>query len=344
MACTLLASCEPSDNAVGDGDVDLAAVPGAADQATLTATGSTFVANLVSAWAEQYGRVAPGVTIAYEAANSPAGIEALEAGSVDFATSDLPLTDLQQLVLGGSDDLAQVPWAAGAIAIVYNLPGVEDLRLTPGAIAAIFSGAVVRWDDAGIQRDNPDVALPGQPISVVHRADPSGTTALFTTFLRETTGWRIGTGDAIDWPRGRGVVGSAGVAAAVAGTEGAIGYVQLSYARDEGLGVARLRNEAGEFLAPTVQAVEAALAAASQRRFQATYDLYFLPASPGSYALSTVSYLLYRRDLEDPATALALRHFAEWALAEGQRIAELHGYVPVPLSIRKAAAEVVLGP
>lgn len=344
LALTVLAGCTggPSDNALGDGGVDLAAVPGASDEAVLVGAGSSFVANLLSAWAARYRDLAPGVTIDYDALGSPAGVEALTAGSVDFATSDVPLTDLEEVVLGGSTTIYQVPWAAGAIGVAFNLPGVEDLRLTPATVAALFTGDIVRWDDPRLARDNPGVSLPDLAVSVFHRSDPSATTRLFTTFLRETARWGRGTGDQVDWPVGQGAPGSVGVARGVESTRGGVGYVQVSYAQERGLGVAQLRNEAGRFVAPTPDAVQAALAAATKRRFRATYGLFFLPASPASYALSTVTYVLYRRDME-PDKSVAMRHLVEWSLSEGQRMAELSGYVPLPQFIAKVAAEALIG-
>ena len=299
---------------------------------------------MLAAWSAQYRRSVPDVEIDYDAAGSPQGVEALVAGTVDFAATDVPLTGLEEVLLGGSATLVQVPWVAGAIGVVYNLPGVEELGLSPGTVAGIFAGDIVRWDDPEIRRDNPEATLPGVPIRVFHRSEPSSTTLLFTTYLRETVRWSAGTAAQIDWPVGQGVEGSAGVAAAVAGTEGAVGYVQTSFATARALGVARLRNQAGNYVAASPESVRAALAAATQRRFRATFDLYFLPDSPASYPLSTVSYVLYRRDLEDPAKQAAMRHFVEWVLGEGQRLAELEGYAPLPLFIRKVAAEALLGP
>lgn len=338
QASLALTACGEPSNIVGPASLDLAAAPGADDEASLVGAGSTFVTNLLAGWSEQYLRVAPGVTIAYDAAGSPEGVSRLRERSVDFATSDLPLTDLEEVYVGGSAQVTQVPWAAGAIGVLYNLPGVGGLRLTPQVVAGIFSGSVQRWNAEVIRADNPAADLPNLAIQVVHRSDASATTALFTRYLKEAGGSRLPAGPTISWPRGTGAQGSAGVAAGVARTEGAIGYAQVSYAAPAELDVALLRNRSGAFVAPTPDAVAAALAAAETDRFEPTLSLYFLADSPGSYPLSTVSYLLYRRDLEDPAKAAAMRHFADWALGEGQRSAESLGYAPVPLAIRRLAS------
>lgn len=343
---SLPVACSGSGSRSGPGPgFDLAALPGAGDEARLVGAGSTFVANLVRGWSEQYSASVPGVRVEYEPVGSPAAVKRLRDRSVDFATSDLPLTDLQEVLLGGSEEIAQVPWAAGAIAIVYNLGGIDELRLRPDVLAAILTGQIQRWNDPAIRADNPRVSLPNLAIQVVHRSDPSGTTALFSAYMKAAApdSWGLLTGTTVNWPRGIGAEGSAALAAAVARNPGAIGYAQLSYAGPAGLGVARLQNRAGRFVAPTTAGVQAALAAAEGRRFEATFDLYFLTEAPSAYPLSTVSYLLYRRDLDDPAKAVALRHFAEWALGEGQRSAERLGYAPVPLAIAIPALAVLQG-
>lgn len=248
--------------------------------------------------------------------------------------------------MGGSQAVAQVPWAAGAIAVVYNLPGVDELRLSPDVLAAILTGSLRRWTAEPIRAQNPGAALPDRAIEVVRRADPSGTTAVLGAFLSATAPdiWGLGASSAPAWPAGRGATGSEGVAAAVAATPGAIGYVQLAHARRAGLGVALVRNSAGRFVAPTTGAVEAALGHAQRRRHEAVFDLHFTSESAAAYPLSTLSYLLYRRDLGDAAKATAMRHFVDWALAEGQRSAETLGYVPVPQRIRGPAAAAVQQP
>lgn len=343
---TLTAACGGPGPALGGGPVDLAAAPGAADAARLTGAGSTFVAPLVAAWAAQYQGVGPGVQIRYEPVGSPAGVDRLRRRDVEFAASDVPLTDLQEVLLGGSRAVAQVPWAAGAVAIVYHLPGVDELRLTPAVVAAIFSGSIRRWNAEALRADNPARALPDLAIEVVRRSDPSGTTAILGSFLQATAPevWGLGAESALSWPVGRGVAGSTGMVDAVAQRPGSIGYVALGHARRDGVGVALLQNRAGRFVAPSQGSVEAALGSASLRPRQTTLDLHFTTESISAYPLSTVSYLLYRRDLVDPARAMAMRHFADWVLSEGQRSAAALGYLPVPQRLRAPAAAALQQP
>jgi phosphate transport system substrate-binding protein len=297
---------------------------------------------LLRAWIERYKAVAPNVTIDYEAAGSAAALDRLEAGEGDFFASEVPLSEVTEAILGGSEEVVQVPWAAGPIVLAYNLSGVEQLRLSPDVVAGIFTGRIQRWDDASIQLDNPDVRLPNVAVVPVYRSDSSGTTNIFTSYLRAAAGgWEQGSGFNVRFPRGQGAQGSEGVVAAVKRNPGAIGYLSPAHARQEGLGVALLGNRAGRFLAPTPDAVNAALAAATGRPFGTTVKLLFTPDSPGAYPLATVSYLLFPRKMADPAKAAALRHFAAWALAQGQRVAEQLGYVPVPRQLQiPALAEV----
>jgi phosphate transport system substrate-binding protein len=309
------------------------------DQATLGGSGSTFVEPLVRAWAERYKAVAPNVAIEYTGTNSPAGVEGLVAGEGDFWTSDTPLTELEEATNGGTGAYLQLPWAAGAIAIPYNLPEVPDLRLRPETLAAIFSGKVVRWDDPAVRSDNEGVRLPNSLIQVFHRSDPSGTTYVLSSYFHSVAdvAWGLPAAKTIRWVRGTGVAGSSGVVSAVRRTPGAIGYVQLSHAREASLPVARLGNRAGHYQAPTPDAVTAALDTASLRRHSTVVRLNFRTDSPGAYPLATVSYLMFPRAGQDPAKAQALRHFASWAMTEGQRITEPLGYAPVPRQFRVEA-------
>ncbi len=300
------------------------------DAATLAGSGSTFVEPLLRAWTERYKGVAPGVTINYEATGSGAAVDGLKEGGADFFASDVPLSEIDEATLGGSDEVVQVPWAAGAIALAYNLPDVGALRLSPEVLAAIFGGRIVRWDDAAIQADNPGVRLPSLGIQVVFRSDSSGSTYVFTSFLAEAAGWERGLDFSVRFPRGQGVRGSEAVAAAVERTAGSIGYVSAAHARQAGVSIALLGNRAGRFVAPTPEAVGAALAGAQVRAYGTTARLALTPDAPGAYPLATLSYLMFPRKMADPAKAIALRHFGAWAMSEGQRLAEPLGYTQLP--------------
>lgn len=334
LALLALAAChgDPPNTTPLNGPV---VAPAARDEATLTGAGSTFVEPLLRQWIDGYKGVAPGVTVNYEGIDSGAARDRLQAGEGQFVASDVPMSDVEVATSGGGQDIVQIPWASGAIAVAYNLPDVDQLRLSPETLAGIYAGRVLKWNDAAVRADNPGVTLPNLSITVVYRSDPSGTTQVFTGYLEAASygNWGLGVGLTGHFPRGQGASGSGGVASAVKKTSGAIGYLGLAHAKAGSLPVALLANRARRFVGPTAQAVNAALTAADVRPFSTVAQLYFVPASPGAYPLATFSYLIYRRDQLDPGEATALRHFAAWALTAGQRQAEPLGYVPVPQNL-----------
>jgi phosphate transport system substrate-binding protein len=340
-ALVATAACGTDDNSerLSRGRTGGAPVAGADDRATLSGAGATFPATLVQEWIKHYSVLAPRVTVNYQPIGSGAGIQQLTSRTVDFAGSDVPLKESEVAATGGPGAVIQVPWTAGGVAVEYNLPGVKELRLSPKALAGIFAGHVTRWNDPAIKADNPDAPLPASGIQVVHRSDGSGTTNVFTDYLKAAAPdiWTFPSGK--DWPAGTagtGAKGSDGVTAAVKPSIGAIGYAEPSYPKQAGLGVALLRNEAGRFVGPTADAVSAALAAATTRP-DGTLKLNFTPASPEAYPISSASYLMFYASAPDAEKDAALRHFAAWALTEGQRFAEALDYAPLPASVQTAA-------
>jgi phosphate transport system substrate-binding protein len=333
----LAGACGTDDNTAKTIGRRPAATPGAGrnDSATLAGAGSTFVATIVQEWIKQYGPQAPGVTVNYQPVGSGAGIQQLSSKTVDFAGSDVPLKDSEVAATGGPGAVVEIPWTAGGLAVEYNLPGVKDLRLSPVALAGIFAGSVTRWNDPAIKSDNPGAALPATGISVVHRSDGSGTTQVFTDFLRAAAPelWAFPSGK--DWPAGTagtGAKGSDGVTASVKQTAGSIGYSEVSFPKQAGLGVALVGNKAGTFLGPAAKAVSAALAEATVNT-DGTLKLNYTPAGAGAYPISTTSYLLFYRAGADAARDVALRHFAEWVLTDGQGLAESIDYAPLPANV-----------
>ena len=335
------AACGTDDNSerLTRGRSGGAPVPGASDRATLSGAGATFPATLVQEWIKHYAGLAPGVTVNYQPIGSGAGIQQLTSRTVDFAGSDVPLKESEVAASGGPGAVVQVPWTAGGVAVEYNLPGVDDLRLTAKALAGIFAGQITRWNDPAIKADNPGAALPAAGIQVVHRSDGSGTTNVFTDYLKAVAPeiWTFPSGK--DWPAGTagtGAKGSDGVTAAVRQSIGAIGYAEPSYPKQAGLGVALLKNEAGRFVGPTAKAVSAALAAATTRP-DGTLKLNFVPVNPDAYPISSASYLMFYAAAPDAAKDTALRNFAAWALTDGQAFAEALDYAPLPESVQTSA-------
>jgi len=334
-------ACGTDDNSarLSAGRPSASPVAGADDSATLSGAGATFPATLVQEWIKQYRTLAPGVTINYQPIGSGAGIQQLTSKTVDFAGSDVPLKDSEVAATGGPGTVVQVPWTAGGVAVEYNLPGIAGLRLTPAAMAGIFAGTITRWNDPAIKAENPDAPLPGSGIQVVHRSDGSGTTQVFTDYLKAVAPqvWTFPSGK--DWPSGTagtGAKGSDGVTAAVKQSVGAIGYSEPSYPKQAQLGIATVRNESGRFVAPEAVAVSAALAAATVNP-DGSLKLNFAPMSPVAYPISSTSYLMFHRSGSDPAKETALKHFAAWALSEGQELAEGLDYAPLPEPVQVTA-------
>ena len=316
---------------------------GAGDQATLSGAGATFPATIIQEWIKQYKAVAPGVTLNYQPVGSGAGIQQLTSRTVDFAGSDVALKPSEQAATGGAGNVVQVPWTAGGLAVEYNLPDVKALRLSPNALAGIFAGRISRWDDPAVRADNPGARLPAKGIQVVHRSDGSGTTQVFTEYLKAASPgiWSFPIGK--DWPAGTagtGAKGSDGVTAAVKQSTGAIGYAELSFPRQAGLGVATVRNKAGQYVAPTAPGMSAALGSAI-RKPDGTLVPDYTPEGAGAYPISTTSYLMFYASGADDTKTAALEHFAAWALTEGQRLAEALDYAPLPQSIAGPALAAV---
>jgi phosphate transport system substrate-binding protein len=306
---------------------------GADDRAAFAGAGSTFAATMVDEWVRIYRTHAPGVDIRYDPIGSGAGIARLVSGRSDFAFSEVPMT-VEEQRLAGWDQTVQVPVVGGAVAVVYNLPGVEGIRLSGDTLARIFSGAISRWDNAEIKRDNPGAQLPAIAVIPVHRAEASGTTLAFSRYLA-TAGrdvWAQGAGTSVVWPTGKEAVGTAGVVAAVGASRGAVGYAAAGPARTARLQLADLRNPAGAFLAPTAVAVDAALIAASGVEEDLTLTVPDRQESPTAYPITVISHLVFRVGLPSDKDA-ALRHFAEWILTEGQRSAARLGFAPLPLPL-----------
>ena len=337
----LTTACGTDDNSarLARGRAPRAAVAGVNDRATLSGAGATFPATLVQEWIKEYRPLAPGVTLNYQPIGSGAGIQQLTSRTVDFAGSDVPLKASEVAATGGPGAVVQVPWTAGGVAVEYNLPGVEDLRLTPTTLAGMFAGRITRWNDPAVKAENPGARLPAAGIQVVRRSDGSGTTQVFTDYLTAAAPdiWTFPSGK--DWPAGTpgtGAKGSDGVTAAVKQAVGAIGYAEPSYPKQAGLGIARIRNPAGNFVVPEAAAVSAALAEAAANA-DGTLSPNFTPVGRDAYPISSASYLMFYRSIDDPAKETALKHFAAWAITEGQDLAEGLDYAPLPEPVQVRA-------
>lgn len=292
--------------------------------------GATFPFPLYAKWAYLY-KAKTGLALNYLSIGSGGGLEQLHAKTVDFGASEFPLPDQQLDALG----LLQFPMTVGAVVMGVNLPELQPakLKLTGEVIGRIYLGEVTSWNDRSIRDLNPGLKLPDLPITVVHRADGSGTTWLFTQYLtRSCPAWAkaVGAGPSVRWPVGAGGKGNEGVAAYIKTISGALGYMQATYASQSAIITASLRNRDGRFVAPALAAYQAAERQADWSG--PTGDGTFLLDLPGpaTWPIVGASYILIYKNQPDAAKAKSLLDFLDWCLRDGAGVAEELGYVPLP--------------
>jgi len=304
--------------------------PAAAGQhGSLHAAGSTLAAPLYRKWIQSSG--AP---VAYDAVGSDAGIQQLAEGKVDFAASDMPL-DAQNTPEGLQ--VIQVPTVVGGVVPIYNLSGLDrTLKLTPQALAGIYSGAIHKWNDPRILEANRGARLPDAEIAVVHRSDGSGTTYVWTSFLSlASSEWKssVGSGSHVNWPAGTGASGNDGVAGLVQKTPNSIGYVELIYAIQHQLNYAAVRNPSGEFIKADLASI---IAAASNATAGGSHDphLSILNApSRNAYPIATFTWLLVPVQGLSPEKKSAIADLLNWMLTTGQKDCASLGYGPLPREV-----------
>ncbi len=307
----------------------------------LTGAGATFPYPVYSRWFDAYARER-GVQVNYQSIGSGGGIKQFTEGTVDFGATDGPMKEDQIAAVQGN--VIHLPTVLGAVVLTYNLPalGQARLRLDAAAVADIFLGRITRWDDARLAALNPGVALPARDLIVVHRSDGSGTTFVFVDYLAKVSpDWkeRVGVSTAVQWPIGLGGKGNEGVTQQVRQLEGAIGYVELVYARSNGLPVALLRNAAGDFVEPTLEAVTAAAATVPLPEDTDFRVSITNPQGAGAYPIASYTWLLIRRDNPDRAKAIAIRDFLAWVTTpEAQAMARELGYAPLPPGVASLVA------
>jgi phosphate transport system substrate-binding protein len=303
--------------------------------ADLTGAGATFPYPIYAKWADAY-KTQTGIGLNYQSIGSGGGIKQIKAATVDFGASDMPLT-AQEL---DQDGLIQFPAIIGGVVPVVNLEGISpgQLKLTGAALADIYLGKIKNWNDPALTAINPDLKLPATAITVVRRADGSGTTFLFTDYLSMvSTEWksRVGTGTSVSWPAGVGGKGNEGVAAYVQRIKGAIGYVEYAYAQKNKMTYAMMKNQAGQWVAPGQEGFAAAAANARWDKAPGFYEL--LTDQPGakSWPITGASFILLHKAASDPAKTVAVLNFFAWAFKSGKQMAVELDYVPMPDSVVK---------
>jgi phosphate transport system substrate-binding protein len=306
------------------------AVHAASDAPAVSGAGATFPYPIYAKWANRYNQIT-GLKLNYQAVGSGAGLAQIKAKTVDFGASDEPL-ESDSLAKEG---LVQFPMVMGGVVPVVNLKDVRkgQLRLTGDLLADIFLGKIKMWNDRRILAVNQDVHLPEQAITVVHRADGSGTTWIFTNYLSKVSPeWKesVKSGKSVSWPTGIGGKGNDGVAALVKKTEGAIGYVEFAYAIKERLKFVQIQNAAGRYVSPTIQTFQAAAANADWKNAQGFYISLIDQPGDRSWPIIGATYILVHKDQTDPAKAKALLKFFDWCFKNGSDMAVSLHYVPIP--------------
>jgi phosphate transport system substrate-binding protein len=311
------------------------AVAGSAQAVDITGAGSTFVNPVLQKWAEAY-KAKTGVALNYQSIGSGAGIKQIEANTVDFGATDkaLEADDLKK------NDLVQFPVIVGGIVPIVNLPGIKDgeIKLDGATLGGIFLGTITTWNDPAIAKINAGVSLPATPITVVHRSDGSGTTYNFTYYLGAVNAdWqaKVGANTAVEWPTGVGGKGNEGVSALVQQTAGSIGYVEIAYALTNKLTYTKMMNADGLYVEPKLSAFKAAAANADWAAAP-NYRLV-LANQPGkeSWPITASTFVLVHGTQTDAAKAKTVLGFFDWALHNGQPMAEELLYVPLPDTLVK---------
>jgi phosphate transport system substrate-binding protein len=307
------------------------AASGAALSADLHAAGATFPDPVYQEWIGAFTSANSGVTINYEAIGSGGGVEQFTAQSIDFGGSDAFMSDeeLSAAEAAWGCDVVHIPTVFGAVAAAYNLAGVDSLTLDSDTLAKIFLGTITKWNDPAIAALNEGVALPDEDIIVAHRSDGSGTTSIFTTYLdHESSDWssQVGKGKEVEWPTGVSGQGNDGVAAAIQQNDGGIGYVELSYALENGLSTAAMVNSDGNAIVPTLEST-----AAAADGITIPDDLRFsiLDVGGQGYPIAGATWILAPTCGLDANKGAALKTYLHWALENGDSIAEELNYAPI---------------
>jgi phosphate transport system substrate-binding protein len=302
----------------------------------LNGAGASFPQPIYSKWFTDYA-AKTNVHINYQAIGSGGGVKQFTEGTVDFGASDAPLSDAELAKL--KSPAFHIPTVLGAVVMTYNLPEVtKPLNLTGPVIADIYLGKITKWNDPAIAALNKGVTLPNKDILVVHRSDGSGTTYIFTDYLTAVSpAWAAGPGKGKDvqWPVGLGGAQNPGVMGQVSQVPGAIGYVELAFARQKKVPYAAIQNSSGAFVMPTIESVtEAASATAAKLPANTDFRVSIVnPSGKTAYPISSFTYLLVYETQPDAAKGKKLIEFLKWALHDGEKDAAALDYAPLPANI-----------
>jgi len=299
----------------------------------INGAGASFPYPVYSAWAYLYQK-AEGIRVNYQSIGSGGGVRQISSRTVDFGASDAPLTLSKQ----NEKKVYQFPAVIGGVVPVINVAGLKggDIQLTSQQLAQIFMGEITQWNDPAIKSNNPGVSLPNKKITVIHRSDGSGTTAIFTTYLAKVSkDWKtkIGKGKSVKWPVGIGGKGNEGVANYVKRVKNSIGYVEFAYAKNNNLSYVKLQNQSGNFVAPSFEAFKEAAAFATWDQSQGYYLWLVDAPGKGSWPIAGATFILLAKEKTE-ANKKVLQFF-DWAFKNGDATAKKLVYVPLPASLKK---------
>jgi phosphate transport system substrate-binding protein len=305
---------------------------GSAMAADITGAGATFPFPIYSKWADAY-KTQTGNGLNYQSIGSGAGIKQIEAKTVTFGASDMPMKP-EELK---KDGLVQWPMVMGAIVPVLNVEGVKsgELVLDGTTLADIYLGKIKKWDDAAIKKLNPKVSLPSAGITVVRRSDGSGTTFNFTDYLSKVSAdWKskVGADTAVEWPVGVGARGNDGVAGNVGQTKNSIGYVEYAYAKQNKLTYAVMANAAGKVVQPTMETFQAA-AANADWSVPGYYQILTNQPGDKSWPITAATFILMYAQPQDKAASAEALKFFDWAFKSGDKMAQDLDYIPMPTTV-----------
>ncbi|MCY7345392.1 MAG: phosphate ABC transporter substrate-binding protein PstS [Pyrinomonadaceae bacterium] len=312
---------------------------GRGDTVKIQGAGSSFINPLMQKWVSEYGNINPNIRIDYQSIGSGGGVKQTRDRTIQFGATDVAIKDEDMKSADG--EIVHIPVILGAVVLTYNLAGVEKpLRFSPDVIADIFLGKINRWDDARIQAENPEANLPSADLTVVHRSDGSGTSAVFTSYLSKVSPeWKekVGEGTSPSFPVGLGGKGNEGVTGQIKQTPNTIGYVELAYAVKNKLPVAEIKNRAGQYIVPNFETVTNA---AKESLADTPEDLRVSitdAAGANAYPIASYVYVVIYKELPDEKNGKAIVDFLLWGINDGQSFAQPLYYSPLPQEMVKRA-------
>jgi phosphate transport system substrate-binding protein len=305
----------------------------AASAADISGAGATFPYPIYAKWADTYKKQT-NVGLNYQSIGSGGGIKQIEANTVTFGASDMPLKP-DELTKKG---LVQFPTVMGGVVPVVNIDGIKsgDLVIDGPTLAKIYLGEIKKWDDPAIKKLNPNAKLPSQAIAVVHRSDGSGTTFIFTNYLLKVSAdWKdkVGNNTSVEWPVGIGAKGNEGVANNIGQAKGSIGYVESAYAKQNNLTTMKMVNKDGKTVAPVPEAFQAAAANADWAGTPGFYVLLTEQPGAASWPIAGATFILMHKQVQDAAAAQEALKFFDWAYANGSKVAQELDYIPMPAPV-----------